>query len=56
MTDVLTELSNDLSARAGTARGLVAAIRFSDDRHATGTLWGSEALVASEQSLPKEEE
>lgn len=55
MTDV-TQLSNDFSARATAAQGLVAAIQLSDGRHATGTLWGAEALVASEQSLPKEEE
>jgi S1-C subfamily serine protease len=56
MADALTELSNDLSARAAAAQTLVATIQVRDDRHVTGTLWSAEALVASEQSLPKEEE
>jgi S1-C subfamily serine protease len=56
MADVLTELSNDLRARAAVAQTIVAAIQLSPDRHATGTLWSAEALVVSEQSLPKKEE
>src|SRR5215467_4252443 len=56
MVDVLTELSNHLSARAASAQALVAAIKLADDFHATGTLWGADILVASEQSLPRREE
>jgi S1-C subfamily serine protease len=50
--NVLTQYSNALIERAASARGLVAAIRVSKDRHLTGTLWGPAVVVASEQSLP----
>ena len=56
MSDVLTELSNHLSARTASAQASVAAIKLADDRHLTGTLWGGDAVVASEQSLPRREE
>jgi S1-C subfamily serine protease len=52
MNDVVTQFSNALIERAAFARGLVAAIRISNDRHLTGTLWGPAVVVASEQSLP----
>jgi S1-C subfamily serine protease len=56
MADVLTELSNSLRARAESAQASVAAIKIADDHHLTGTLWGTDALVASEQSLPSQDE
>lgn len=56
MADVLTELSNHLSARAASAQAFVAAIKLADDRHLSGTLWGDDTLLASEQSLPRQEE
>jgi len=56
MTDPLTQLSQTLAARAQTAAPLVAAIRISEARHRTGTLWQPDLVVASEQSLPKREE
>jgi S1-C subfamily serine protease len=56
MADVLTELSNQLSARAASAQASLAAIKLADERHLTGTLWGGDVVVASEQSLPRREE
>jgi len=56
MTDPLTQLSQTLAARAQAAAPLVAAIRISESRHRTGTLWHPDLIVASEQSLPKREE
>jgi S1-C subfamily serine protease len=56
MADVLAELSNALSARAAAAKHLVAAIKLANGWQATGTLWTADALVASEQSLPREEQ
>jgi len=56
VTDVLTQFSKSLTERTAAARGLVAAIRISDDRYLAGTLWGSTDLVTSEQSLPESDE
>ena len=56
MADVLIALSNDLSARAVAAQPVVVAIQLPGGRHVTGTRWSAEALVASEQSLPKQEQ
>ena len=53
MTDPLTQLSQSLAARAQTAVQLVAAIRISEARHRTGSIWQPDLIVASEQSLPK---
>jgi S1-C subfamily serine protease len=53
MTDPLIQLSQALAARAQMARQLVAAVKISDARHRTGSLWGPDLIVASEQSLPK---
>ncbi len=55
-TDILTQLSSALAARATAAQGAVAAIRLSSDRHVSGTLWQPDVVVASEQSLPKGDE
>ncbi len=55
MTDTLTQLSQALAARAQTASQLVAAVKISDARHRTGSLWGPDLIVAPEQSLPKRE-
>jgi|SRR6516225_1373954 S1-C subfamily serine protease len=56
MADVLTELSNHLSARTASAQALLVSIKIADDRHLTGTLWNGDVVVASEQSLPSQEE
>jgi S1-C subfamily serine protease len=51
--DILSQLSTALTARTATARDLVAAIRNPGPRYLTGTIWRSDLVVASEQSLPK---
>jgi S1-C subfamily serine protease len=54
--DPLVQFSNALAARAEAAKNAVVAIRLARGRHMTGTVWGSEIVVASEQSLPRGEE
>jgi S1-C subfamily serine protease len=54
--DVLTQLSDAIAARAEAARNAVVAVRISDDRHLTGTVWQSGVVVVSEQSLPRKDE
>jgi S1-C subfamily serine protease len=51
--DPLVQFSNALAARAEAAKNAVVAIRLAHGRHVTGTVWGSEIVVASEQSLPR---
>ena len=55
-SDVLTQLSDAIAARAEAAKNAVVAVRFSDDRHLTGTLWQSGIVVVSEQALPRKDE
>src|SRR3989454_10271678 len=52
----LEQFSDALAAHAAAARGAVAAIRLSETRHLTGTLWQPDVVVASEQSLPRRDE
>ena len=52
-SDILTQFSNALTERNTAARGGIAAIQLAGARHLTGTIWQSDLLVASEQSLPK---
>lgn len=54
--DVLTQLSDAISARAEAARDAVVAVRLSEDRHLTGTIWQSGVVVVSEQALPRKDE
>jgi S1-C subfamily serine protease len=56
MTDVLHTLSTELCQRTAAAGKLVSAIQLPHGRHATGTLWAADTVVASEQSLPRREE
>jgi S1-C subfamily serine protease len=51
--DLLVQFSNALAARAEAAKNAVVAIRLAHGRHITGTVWGSQIVVASEQSLPR---
>jgi S1-C subfamily serine protease len=51
--DPLVQFSNALAARAEAAKNAVVAIRLAHGRHITGMVWGSEIVVASEQSLPR---
>src|SRR5882672_9261587 len=55
-TDLLEQFSAALTARTAAVRGAVAAIRLSETRHLTGTLWQPDVVVASEQSLPRRDE
>src|SRR5712692_15216 len=55
-THLLEQFSDALAAQAADVRGAVAAIRLSERRHLTGTLWRPDVAVASEQSLPKRDE
>jgi len=52
-SDILVQISNALAGRTLAAGGDVAAIRIAGRRHQTATVWRSDLLVASEQSLPK---
>jgi len=54
--DLLAQLSNALVARTALAADAVAAIRLAHGRHLTGTVWRSDLVVSSEQSLPRQDE
>jgi S1-C subfamily serine protease len=54
--DFLAQFSNALSVRAEAAKSAVVAIRLAHERHVTGMLWHSGIVVASEQSLPRNDE
>jgi S1-C subfamily serine protease len=56
MTDVLHAFSEALRQRTAAAEKLVSTIQLSHGRHATGTLWTADTVVASEQALPRREE
>jgi S1-C subfamily serine protease len=55
-TDLLEQFSGALAERAEAMHGAVAAIRLSERRHLSATLWQPDAAVASEQSLPGRDE
>jgi len=52
-TDLLEQFSSALAERASSVQGAVAAIRLSDARHLSATLWRPDVAIASEQSLPR---
>jgi S1-C subfamily serine protease len=54
--DFLSQFSIAFARRTAAANNAVAAIGLSADRHLTGTLWRSDVIIASEQSLPKHDE
>jgi S1-C subfamily serine protease len=54
--DLLAQFSNALATRAEAAKKAVVAIRLAHEQHITGTLWRSEIVVASEQSLPRNDD
>lgn len=54
--DPLVQFSNALATRAEIANSAVVAIRLAHGRHITGMVWGSDIVVASEQSLPQQDE
>lgn len=53
MTDPLGDFSKAVRALVAAAAGQVVAIRQSEFRHLTGTLWQSDLVVTSEQALSK---
>jgi S1-C subfamily serine protease len=55
-TDLLSQFSSALAARTQAAKNAVVAIRLAHGRHITGIVWRSDAIVASEQSLPRKDE
>jgi len=55
-SDALTQLSDAIAARVEAAKNAVAAVRLSEGRHLTGTVWQSGVVVVSEQSLPRKDE
>ena len=55
-TDLLEQFSDALAARTASVQGAIVAIRTSEGRHLTGALWQPDAVVASEQSLPRRDE
>ena len=54
--DLLTQFSDALASRAEAAKGAVVAIALAHGRHITGMVWRSDIVVASEQSLPQQDE
>jgi S1-C subfamily serine protease len=56
MTDHLVQFSDALAARVEFTKPTAVAIRLAHERFVTGTVWQSDVVVASEQSLPRREE
>src|SRR5258708_11927893 len=54
--DLLAQFSSALTARAELAKNAVVAIRLAHGRHITGTVWRSDIVVTSEQSLPQNDD
>jgi S1-C subfamily serine protease len=55
-SDVLTQLSNAISARAEAAKNTVVAVRLGEWQHLTGMVWQPGVVVVSEQALPRKDE
>jgi S1-C subfamily serine protease len=53
LSDVLSQLSVAMSARAEAAKTAVVAINLGEGRHLTGTAWQPGVIVVSEQALPR---
>jgi S1-C subfamily serine protease len=51
-----SDFNASLTERVREARTSIAAIRISDERHQTATLWRSGVVVTSEQALPRRDE
>lgn len=54
--DHLVQFSNVLATRVAAMKHAIVAIRLAHERHVTGTVWQSDVIVASEQSLPRRDE
>jgi S1-C subfamily serine protease len=55
-SDVLSQLSVAISARADAAKNAVVAISLGEGRHLTGMMWEADVVVVSEQALPRGDE
>jgi S1-C subfamily serine protease len=55
-SDVLSQLSGAISARADAAKNAVIAVRLNEWRHLTGMVWQPDVVVVSEQALPRRDE
>jgi S1-C subfamily serine protease len=55
-SDVLTQLSDAIAARAEAARNAVVAVRVAEERFLTGLVWQPGVIVVSEQALPRKDE
>jgi S1-C subfamily serine protease len=55
-TDLLSQFSDALVARADAAKGAIVAIRLAHERHLTGMVWQSGIVVTSEQALPRKDD
>jgi S1-C subfamily serine protease len=55
-SDVLSQLSSAISARADAAKNAVVAISLGEGRHLTGMVWEADVVVVSEQALPRGDE
>ena len=56
MTDQLVQFSDALAARVEFTKPTAVALRLSHERYVSGIVWRPDALVASEQSLPRRDE
>ena len=54
--DVLSQLSDAISARAEAAKTAVVAVSLGEGRHLTGMAWQPGIVVVSEQALPRKDE
>jgi len=55
-SDVLTQLSDAIAARAEAAKSAVVAVRVGEGRHLTGMLWQPGIVAVSEQALQRKNE
>lgn len=55
-TDLLSQFSTSLAARAAAVQGAIAAVRLAHGRHLSATIWQPDVAIASEQSLPRRDE
>jgi S1-C subfamily serine protease len=54
--DLLAQFSNAVVARAELAKNAVVAIGLARERHMTGMVWRPDIVIASEQSLPRNDD
>jgi S1-C subfamily serine protease len=55
-SDVLSQLSNAISARVAAAKNAVVAVRIGEESYLTGIAWQPDVVVVSEQALPRGDE